>query len=239
MDMIKRLFLLLAAVTMLILSGCDNGEYTEYGGDITTIDGSEISSMVVSQALSSAQSFALSSEMASQIESRREAATATSLHIFDRQGNIIEVPEQIDSIISLSRDATEILVGLGLTDSIIAADIRSADVGGIAPSICTLDTENPDVQAITQLSPDLTIVSVPGDSFNTMEELEKRGLYAVYVPESTGLEGKKLDIEFLAALTGRKDEGETLIAEAEAQAVDIAEDLSLSEEQAMDEIQEE
>jgi iron complex transport system substrate-binding protein len=165
--------------------------------------------MVVSQSQSKAESIAFSEEMASEIESRKVAATATSALIFDRLGNMIEVPERVERIVTLSADVTQILADLGLSDSIIAADRNSASVDGIDPAVCTIDAENPDIQFLAGLSPDVIIVT--DDDNDVVRELVKRGLYAVYMPLSESTEGRKMDIEFLAALTGRTEEGRRLI----------------------------
>ncbi|MDR0974353.1 MAG: ABC transporter substrate-binding protein [Ruminococcus sp.] len=208
--MIRKIFTVLIAAGMVFMTGCDNGHYTEYGGEITDVSGEELASMSASQV--SAEE--LEREEAEESKRLAEEATATSLQIADRMGNMVDVPEDVSRIVSCSPAATEILSGLGLTDKIVAADMMSADVWGIDPDICTLDMMHINTQYIADLAPDLVVIgeiSVTDES-NPIAELRDKGVYTAYIPTANSIESIKMDIEFLAGLTGTFDTANELIS---------------------------
>ena len=64
----------------------------------------------------------------------------------DRAGNAIEVPENIDKIVSLAPSTTEVLIELGLADKIVGIDYYSADY------LEYLDADIPHITFIIHLS---------------------------------------------------------------------------------------
>lgn len=131
----------------------------------------------------------------------------------DREGNEFTTPKKLERIISTAPSNTEVLLGLGLADKLVAVDKYSTDIEGINKDLPTLDFRNPDAEAIIGLNPDIIIASGHNragdeDPFKVMKEA---GITVVYLPSSVSFEGIYGDINFLADLTGTKKEGKKLV----------------------------
>lgn len=121
---------------------------------------------------------------------------------------------EVGRIISTSPSNTEILVGLGLTDKIVAVDKYSTDIEGLSVDIPQLELSNPDAETILALEPDLIITSEinhVGNAENPFSILEESGIDVLYIPTSTSIEGIYSDIEKIAEATGTNAQGEALI----------------------------
>lgn len=130
----------------------------------------------------------------------------------DKKGDTLEVPDSIDRIISLSASNTEILTGLGLSDKIVAADIFSADAG-VDSSVAVLDMQNPDIEKIASLNPDVIFVNginTDGAS-NPYSELKKTGTDVIYIPAAASLDDIKSDIKLISEYTKTEEKGNQLI----------------------------
>lgn len=125
-----------------------------------------------------------------------------------------EEKTEVGRIISTSPSNTEILVGLGLTDKIVAVDKYSTDIEGLNADIPQLELSNPDAETILALEPDLIITSEinhVGNAENPFSMLEESGIDVLYMPTSTSIEGIYSDIEKIAEATGTTAQGEALI----------------------------
>lgn len=125
-----------------------------------------------------------------------------------------EEKTEVGRIISTSPSNTEILVGLGLTDKIVAVDKYSTDIEGLNADIPQLELSNPDAETILALEPDLIITSEinhVGNAENPFSMLEESGIDVLYMPTSTSIEGIYSDIEKIAEATGKAAQGEALI----------------------------
>lgn len=193
-----------AAALAACLAGCANSHYTKEGGEITTADLSELATVTET----------------SDVTELGEAPRT----VMDREGNIIQPADNVQTIVSAAPSITEILEGLGFADKIVAADIYSADVNGISPEICTLDFSNLNAEELVALSPDLIIVSgmsVRGGD-DPYAALKDAGANVIYIPTSNSISGIKLDIEFIAAYLAAEEKGEELIAEIDAAVNDVS-----------------
>lgn len=131
----------------------------------------------------------------------------------DREGNEFNVPAEINTIISTAPSNTEVLVGLGLADKLVAVDKYSADVEGVSEDLPKIDFRNPDAEAIIALNPDIVIASGHNkageeDPFALIKEA---GIPVAYIPSSYSIEGIYGDIEFIASLTDTEKEGKELV----------------------------
>jgi iron complex transport system substrate-binding protein len=210
---VKKLAVLI--MMMLIFAGCDNKDYTEYGGEITGISGEELVAMSESQLRAEEQKREEEAEIERLIA---ESEALASVSVADRIGGIVSLPEIAGEslrIVSCNPAATEILAGLGLLDNIVAADTNSADIPGIDAAICTLDMMNLNTQYIADVSPDMVVIGEisRNGSSDPLTELEDMGIYTAYIPSANSIEGIKMDIEFLAVLTGKTDAGNALISD--------------------------
>lgn len=143
--------------------------------------------------------------------------------ITNRLGKEYAVPESVNSIISTSASSTEIICGLGLGDKIIAADVYSSDVEGIDPAVCTLDMQNPDVEFMASLSPDVIFINGintdgQNDPYAALEEL---GTNVVYIPSAASITDIINDIFFISTFTGKTSEGADMVAEIDEVVNDV------------------
>lgn len=209
MKMKKFIAFIAAAALTLSMAACGENS-TRDGGEITTTE------------ITAAETVTETAEVGAAEETTAAAEAKT---ITDREGNTIEVPSSVNTIVSTAPSITEILTGLGAGGRIIAADIYSADVEGVDPAICTLDFYNLNLEELTALAPDVVIIS--GISMSGADDpyaaLKEAGINVIYVPTSASIEAIKLDIEFLAAYTGTEAKGTELIAEIDSAVADISE----------------
>lgn len=143
----------------------------------------------------------------------------------DRVGNEFTKPKSTEKIISTAPSNTEILVGLGLGDKLVAIDKYSEDVQGVKKDAAKIDFRNPDAEAIIALSPDIVIASTHNkegeeDPFKLIKEA---GIPVVYVPTSGGFDGIYEDIEFLSKLTNTESKGTEIIDGMKAEVSKIQE----------------
>ena len=135
--------------------------------------------------------------------------------ITDRAGNEVEVPTKIEKIISTAPSNTEVLVGLGLADKIIAADTYSEGIEGLSKDTELMDFQTPDAEKIIELDPDIIIASgynQAGSSEDPYKSVSDAGIPVVYIPSSSSIDGIYKDIEFMAELVDAKDKGDEIIA---------------------------
>ncbi|MCH5194115.1 MAG: ABC transporter substrate-binding protein [Oscillospiraceae bacterium] len=192
-----------AAALALSLTACSNDHYTKDGGEITT---------------------AIITEDGTVMENGEVRDALDPGLIADREGGTVQVPVSISTIVSTAPSITEILVGLGLTEKIIAADLYSSDVTGIDPSICTIDFYNLNIEELAVLSPDVIIISgmSMGGGDDPYTALKDAGINVIYVPTSDSIASIKQDIEFLAAYTKTEKKGEALITDIDSAVNDIS-----------------
>jgi iron complex transport system substrate-binding protein len=145
--------------------------------------------------------------------------------ITGRSGETVILPKEINTIVSTAPSNSEIIVGLGLGDKIIAADEYSAKVDGINKDITLIDFSYPDAEAIISLAPDIIIAAehnrtVSGD--DPFKLVGETGIAVVYIPTSDSIEGIYGDIRFVAEILGVKERGEALVAGMKAEIDAIA-----------------
>ncbi len=134
----------------------------------------------------------------------------------DRAGNEVNIPEEINRIISISPSNTEIIIALGSGDKLVAVDKHSSDIEGIPADIPQFDIMNPDVEQLVALSPDIIYatgmsMAKGNDPFKPIKDL---GITVVYIPSSSSIEGIYEDILYIS---------ETL--QVRNKAVDIVNDM--------------
>lgn len=146
-----------------------------------------------------------------------------SVTLKDREGNEFTSPKKLERIISTAPSNTEVLVGLGLADKLVGVDKYSSDVEGVSEDITKFDFRNPDAEAIIALNPDIIIASGHNreGSEDPFRVLKEAGIPVAYIPSSDSIEGIYGDIEFIAELTDRKDEGKKLIDDMKSEVENI------------------
>lgn len=135
--------------------------------------------------------------------------------VADRNGNQITLPENMERIITASASNTEILVGLGLGDKIIAYDVYGQDVEGVNLEAETMDFRSPDLEAIIAMDPDVIFANdynKAGQS-DPFAQLSEAGISVVYIPSSTSIDEIYQDISFFGVVTKHEDQAKQLIDE--------------------------
>lgn len=143
--------------------------------------------------------------------------------ITDRNGNEIVLPEKMERIITASASNTEILMGLGLGDKIIAYDVYAKDVEGINEDVPTMDFRSPDLEAIIAMEPDVIFANdynKAGQS-DPFAQLLDAGISVVYIPSSTSIEEIYQDISFFGMITKREEQAQKLINETKSKIEDF------------------
>jgi iron complex transport system substrate-binding protein len=146
--------------------------------------------------------------------------------VTDRAGNTVALPGELNRVISTAPSNTEIILGLGLGEKIIATDKFSTAIEGIPADAAQIDFSYPDGEFILGLDPDLIIAAghnqtVSGDDpFSLMREV---GIPVVYLPTSKTIDGIYADIRFIAELFGVPERGEVLVGEMKGKVDTIAE----------------
>jgi iron complex transport system substrate-binding protein len=120
----------------------------------------------------------------------------------------------INRIISTAPSNTEIIIGLGLADRIIATDKYSMEIEGLDRGVTEIDFFYPDPEAIIGLAPDIIITSehnVYGAGDDPFRLLKEMGIVVVYLPTSNSIAGIYRDIETIAGTLGAVEKGNELI----------------------------
>lgn len=157
-------------------------------------------------------------------DSESSTAAAEPISETDREGYEIKVPEEINSIISLAPSTSEILIDLGLGEKIIGVDTNTQAMGILDPALPAFDLQNPDAEQILALEPDVVFIS--GMSYfeggDSLKLLKDSGICVISIPTSESIEAIKEDIRFVAAVTGKTGEGESIISSMEDEIAKIA-----------------
>lgn len=136
--------------------------------------------------------------------------------VTDREGNEVTVPTKLEKIITTAPSNTEILIGLGVGDKLVAVDTYSEGIEGLSEDIPRMDLNNPDAEAIIALEPDLIIASgynKIGTAEDPYKAIVEAGIPVVYIPSSDSIEGIYKDIEFIASLVNEDKKGEEIISD--------------------------
>lgn len=147
----------------------------------------------------------------------------TTKNMTDREGNEFTLPKKTEKIISTAPSNTEVLVGLGLSDKLVAIDKYSTDVEGVNTDLPQIDFRNPDAETIISLEPDIIIASGHNkageeDPFKLVKEA---GIAVVYLPSSYSIDGIYEDIEFIAEITKTKKQGKEIVENMKKEVEDI------------------
>lgn len=150
--------------------------------------------------------------------------SSAKLTMTDPSGAEITVPEQVDSIITLSPSFSEIVTALGLGDKIIAYDIYSAGIEGLPEDVPTFDITNPDMEQLTALNPDVMLVTDESffDQESPYKALIDAGTCVICIPNSMDIAGIKENIEFLASALGASEAGDALLKDFNEQLDELA-----------------
>ena len=143
---------------------------------------------------------------------------------YDREGTAITLPAEISRVVTLGPSNAEIIIALGLADTIVAVDMFSADVAGLPAGVVKpFGIMDPDPEYIISLMPDVIFVGgVPRGADSPFVALENAGITMIHVPSAESIAEIMEDIRFVAAVMSAEAAGETIIANMQAEIDEIA-----------------
>lgn len=137
----------------------------------------------------------------------------------DPSGAEITVPGKIDTIAVLAPSLSETVITLGEGDKIKACDTVSAELSGMPEDVLVLDMVSPDMESLVALKPDVLLVTNMSlyDQEAPYQPLIDLGVCVACVPTSDSIADIQGDLAFVAGLLGKKDEGQKLIDDMQAE----------------------
>ncbi len=144
----------------------------------------------------------------------------------DRAGNTVEIPAEVNRIVSLVGSITEILVDLGLGDKLVAIDTNTVGFDGVPTDIPAIDLMSPDIETLLAVDADLFLVSNISDAggeTSAFSQIIDAGIAVAYIPTAESLKDIALDIRFVGEATGRTVEAEALVQTMESGLAELAE----------------
>ncbi|MFI3251377.1 MAG: ABC transporter substrate-binding protein [Eubacteriales bacterium] len=133
----------------------------------------------------------------------------------DRMGRSYILPTSTEKIMSLAPSNTEILIGLGLGDSLAVVDSYSSLLEGVPETAMVVDLQVPDMEALLLAECDLVVSSeinlAGGDDPYT--PLSDAGVSVVYLPSATSFDDIYADILFLGEVTQTSEKAQEMVQE--------------------------
>ncbi len=135
----------------------------------------------------------------------------------DRAGNSIILPDNIDRLASLSPAVTDIIIALGLSDKIIAADTTSKEIlqtNNIDISnILVFDMLNPDSEKMIAIKPDILFVNTFSvfSGKNSLDSINASGICTAVIPNSDTIKSIEDDIYFIGYVLNKNDEASNIV----------------------------
>lgn len=151
------------------------------------------------------------------VAAHRSAPGPTAIRVIDDRGRSVELPGPAQRIIALLPSLAESVCALGACDRLVGVD-RSTDWPASIRSLPRLGgLEDPAIERIVALRPDLVLVPV---SWRATSRLEAAGLKVVAL-EPTSMTGTRRMLDVVASLLGIPDAGSSLWLRIQAQ-IDVA-----------------
>lgn len=152
------------------------------------------------------------------------SAPAAEKPATDPSGAEVNIPDEIGSVVVLAPSIAETLVALGCGDLIVGYDAQSVGLAGLPADVPTFDMMQPDMEQLAALKPDVLFVSnmTLYDQTNPYQQLIDLGVCVLCVPTANSIATIQEDIVFIAAAMGKTAEGDTLIADMQAELDRIA-----------------
>ena len=152
------------------------------------------------------------------------SAPAAEKPATDPSGAEVNIPDEIGSVVVLAPSIAETLVALGCGDLIVGYDAQSVGLAGLPADVPTFDMMQPDMEQLAALKPDVLFVSnmTLYDQSNPYQQLMDLGVCVLCVPTADSIAAIQEDIAFIAAAMGKTAEGDTLIADMQAELDRIA-----------------
>ena len=153
------------------------------------------------------------------------AKTESARIVTDEIGRKVTIPAEVKRVVTLAPSLTETIYALGLEERLVgdtdycdtpaAAKLKS-HVGGV---------QNPSLEAIVALHPDLVLATTAGNSMTTADALAKVGV-PVYTTDPQTVRGMLKSTESIADLMGAQKRGMELVAQLQERLDDVTKRLA-------------
>jgi len=128
----------------------------------------------------------------------------------DEVGRAIAVPARVNRIVSLAPNLTETVYALGLGDRVVG-DTNWCDTPEAAKSKPHVgDPQNPSIEAIVALHPDLVLATTSINAVDTADALQRLGI-AVYTSDPHTVRGMLESTGHIADVIGAPEQGADLV----------------------------
>ena len=128
----------------------------------------------------------------------------------DMVGRQVELPAQVETVVSLASSNTEILYAIGAGDMLIGRDSYSDYPEEVADVAVVGDFNGPNIEAIAEAQPDVALASsLLEDVINQLTDL---GI-TVFCTEASDYEGIYTSIELIGTICGKTEEASALCAQ--------------------------
>lgn len=142
--------------------------------------------------------------------------------VVDEVGRHVTVPNSITRIVTLAPNLTEIVFAIGAGDRLVGNTTR-CDYPPEAKSIAKIgDTQQPSIERIIALRPQLILVSTASQLESFTRQLEAQRI-AVYITDPHDLEGVLRSIKAVGDLLGQSERAAQVIADLRARTAAVEE----------------
>ncbi len=139
------------------------------------------------------------------------APPGTGRTVTDEVGRRVTIPADVRRIVTLAPNLTETVYALGLEDR-LAGDTNYCDTPAAAKSKPHVgDPQNPSLEAIVALHPDLVLATTSINRLETADALAHLGI-PVYTTDSPTVRGMLDSVTHIAVAIGADTQGATLVA---------------------------
>lgn len=156
-----------------------------------------------------------------------EEAPAEETVTKDRSGNEIVLPEEVNTIISMSPATTRVLIDMGYADKIVAADVnaQASYADELNDDTIYFDMMTPDQEQIVALAPDIVFTSGMSskDGVDAFENVREAGLCVADIPSSASIADVEADVLFIGQCVGDEAAAQELVDEMEETIAEIKE----------------
>ena len=209
----KTLKLLTGMMALTMLSGCGELTPPEPARTEVAAEPTEVTAEVTEAP----------TEAAEPTEEPAEEAVVTK----DRSGNDIVLPEEVNTIISMSPATTRVLIDMGYADKIVAADENAQYSYGDELNADTIyfNMMTPDQEQIVALAPDIVFTSGMSskDGVDAYENVREAGLCVADIPSSASIADVEEDLLFIGQCIGDEAAAQELVDEMEETIAEIKE----------------
>jgi len=156
---------------------------------------------------------------------RADSSTTNTREVTDEAGRHVRLPANIERVVSLAPNLTEIVYAVGAGDRLVG-DTSYCDYPEAAKQVTKIgDTMHPSIERIIALKPQLVLVSTASQLETFTRQLDEQRV-TVFVTNPQSLEGVFRSIQTIGDLLSKHDEAARLVDRLNSRAVAIQSAMS-------------